>query len=82
MGWDPGYPRASIGLTVDKAGAQLVPGQGLAYGFLVSDLCLLVDEADPEAIIDFPGAGLGPRGFWRLVPAHLWVELGPGTSDR
>ena len=57
------------------------PADGLwDGGFLESSACPLVGEAGPEARAGSVEGRARPQGILGLVPAHWWVELGPGPS--
>ena len=49
-------------------------------GFFACSVCPLVAEAGPEARTGFLKGSIQAQGILGLVPAHWWMELGPGPS--
>ena len=50
------------------------------YGFPISGVCSLVNEAGPETTADFLEHRVRAQRILELMPAHWWVELDPGSS--
>lgn len=67
-----------------RAGSDLLVGklglQALGLWFFACSVCPLVVETGPEARTGFLEGSIQAQRILGLVPAHWWVELGPGPS--